>query len=105
MHDQSPASPRQPAGPAAVGVPVPSGNDPQLPPTGPHDSVNRGVIGALLAGWVAVTFGVGYFARELQFLVLGWPFSFWMAAQGGVIAYVGITCLYARRMARLERSS
>jgi putative solute:sodium symporter small subunit len=35
--------------------------------------------------------------------VLGWPFSFWVAAQGGVLVYVAITWVYARRMARLER--
>ena len=49
-----------------------------------------------------MTFGVGYFARDLRFQVFGWPFSFWMAAQGGVLAYVAITWAYARRLARLE---
>ena len=72
-------------------------------PAGPRSRPNRRAIGALLACWIVVTFGVAYFARDLQFHVFGWPFSFWMAAQGGVLAYVVITWVYARRMARLER--
>jgi putative solute:sodium symporter small subunit len=57
----------------------------------------------LLAIGFVVTFGVAFFARQLSFSVLGWPFSFWVAAQGGVLVYVAITWVYARRMARLER--
>jgi putative solute:sodium symporter small subunit len=52
-----------------------------------------------------VTFGLGDFARDLQFHVFGWPFSFWMAAQGSVLACVAITWVNARRMARLEREA
>ena len=66
---------------------------------------NHRVIRVLLAAWLVLTFGVAYFARELQFQVFGWPFSFWMGAQGGVLAYVVITWLYARRIARLEREA
>jgi putative solute:sodium symporter small subunit len=51
----------------------------------------------------AVTFGVSYFARELSFRFFGWPFSFWMAAQGALIIYCLIVWLYARRMERLDR--
>ena len=29
-----------------------------------------------------VTFVVAFYARELGGLLFGWPFSFWMAAQG-----------------------
>jgi putative solute:sodium symporter small subunit len=69
---------------------------------GPQPRANRRAIAVLLACWFLVTFGVGYFARELQFRVFGWPFSFWMGAQGGVLAYVAITWVYARRMAKFE---
>jgi putative solute:sodium symporter small subunit len=32
--------------------------------------------------WFVVTFVVAYFARDLNFNFFGWPFSFWVAAQG-----------------------
>ena len=76
---------------------------PDASPASPHSGANRRLIALLLAGWLGVTFGVAYFARELQFHVLGWPFSFWVAAQGGVLVYVAITWWYARRMGRLEQ--
>jgi len=57
---------------------------------------------ALLAVWLVVTFGVAYFARELNGIVFGWPFSFWVAAQGAAIVYLALVCVYARWMARLD---
>ncbi len=57
----------------------------------------------LLCICLAVTFGVSYFARELSFSFFGWPFSFWMAAQGALIFYCLIVWFYARRMAQLDR--
>ncbi|HZY19364.1 MAG TPA: DUF4212 domain-containing protein [Ramlibacter sp.] len=57
----------------------------------------------LLAVWFAVTFVIAFFARDLQFHVFGWPFSFWVGAQGGLAVYVGITWWYARTMRRLDR--
>ncbi|MES2099029.1 MAG: sodium/substrate symporter small subunit [Pseudomonadota bacterium] len=60
------------------------------------------ITAALLAVWFAVTFGVTYFARELSATVLGWPFSFWVAAQGALLVYLLLVCLYARWMARLD---
>ena len=64
--------------------------------------VSQRITAALLAVWFAVTFGVAYFARELNGIVLGWPFSFWVAAQGALIVYLLLICLYARWMARLD---
>lgn len=72
-------------------------------PAGPRSRANRRAIAVLLACWVTVTFGVAWFARDLQFHVFGWPFSFWVGAQGGVLVYVAITWAYARRMERLEQ--
>ena len=57
----------------------------------------------LLAVWFVVGFVVTWFARDLDFPFLGWPFSFWMAAQGGVIVFVALLVVYARRMARIDR--
>jgi putative solute:sodium symporter small subunit len=42
-------------------------------------------------------------ARDLDFAFFGWPFSFWVAAQGGVIVFVVLLAVYARRMARNDR--
>jgi putative solute:sodium symporter small subunit len=52
---------------------------------------------ALLLLWFAATFASAYFARELSFSFLGWPFSFFMAAQGSLLVYLLIVYLYARR--------
>ena len=61
------------------------------------------VTGLLLAVWVLVTFVGGWFARELSFTVFGWPFSFYMAAQGALLVYLAIICFYSRYMNRLDR--
>lgn len=63
------------------------------------------ITAALLAVWFGVTFGVAYFARELNGHVLGWPFSFWVAAQGAPIVYLVLVGLYARLMGRLDDAS
>jgi putative solute:sodium symporter small subunit len=57
----------------------------------------------LLAVWFVVTFVIAYNARELSFNFFGWPFSFWVAAQGGLIVYMIIIWYYARTMNRLDQ--
>ncbi|KQW67872.1 MAG: DUF4212 domain-containing protein [Methylibium sp.] len=57
----------------------------------------------LLAIWFVVTYVMAYFARELSFSFFGWPFSFYMAAQGSLIIYVIIIWYYARTMNRLDQ--
>ena len=64
---------------------------------------NLRVTGALLVIWFVVTYGVGYFARDLNFNFFGWPFSFWMGAQGSLIIYVVIIWFYARYMNNLDQ--
>ncbi|HJV70309.1 DUF4212 domain-containing protein [Ideonella sp.] len=64
---------------------------------------NLRITSVLLAIWFVVTFVVAYFARELDFTFLGWPFSFWVAAQGALIVYVVIIWYYARAMNRLDQ--
>lgn len=58
----------------------------------------------LLAVWFLVTFGVAFFARELNFSFFGWPFSFWVGAQGALVVYVLIVAVYAWAMARLDEA-
>lgn len=60
------------------------------------------VTAVLLALWFLVSFGVSYFGRELNFTFFGWPFSFWMAAQGSLIVFGLITAFYAWYMNRLD---
>ena len=57
----------------------------------------------LLVAWAAVGFGIAWYARALDFDFFGWPFSFWVAAQGGPIAFALLTAVYAWRMAGADR--
>jgi putative solute:sodium symporter small subunit len=57
----------------------------------------------LLVIWFVVTFVIGYFARELTFPFFGWPFSFWVGAQGALVIYVVLIWYYARTMNRLDQ--
>lgn len=66
-------------------------------------SKNLRLTSVLLVIWFLVTFVVAYNARELSFSFFGWPFSFWVAAQGGLIVYMGIIWYYARTMNRLDQ--
>ena len=64
---------------------------------------NLRITGVLLGIWFVVTFGIGWFARELSFGFFGWPFSFWVGAQGALVVYVLLICYYAYAMNRLDR--
>jgi putative solute:sodium symporter small subunit len=57
----------------------------------------------LLAIWFVATFVIGYFARDLQQNFFGWPFAFYMGAQGSLIIYCVIIWYYARRMNQLDQ--
>ncbi len=88
--------------------------DPAVRPDPPSAAVARArlrhwrgtqrLTAALLLAWLVVGFGVTWFARDLDFAFFGWPFSFWVAAQGGTIVFVVLLVAYARRMARLDRA-
>jgi putative solute:sodium symporter small subunit len=66
-------------------------------------SRNLRITAILLFIWFVVTFVVSYYARELSFNFFGWPFSFYMGAQGALIIYVVIIWYYARYMNNLDR--
>lgn len=66
---------------------------------------NLRVTAILMAIWFAVTFVVSFFARDLSFTFFGWPFSFWVGAQGALVVYVLIIGFYARYMNHLDRKS
>lgn len=65
---------------------------------------NLRITGVLLLIWAIVTFIPTYFAQafnEINFF--GWPFGFYMAAQGSLIVYVVLIWTYARMMDKLDR--
>ena len=64
---------------------------------------NLRITAVLMAIWFVVTFVFGYYARDLGFTFFGWPFSFWIGAQGALIVYVLIIGFYAWYMNRLDR--
>ena len=63
---------------------------------------NLTITAILLAIWFVVTFVIGFFARDLSFKFFGWPFSFWVAAQGALVVYCLIIWYYASYMGRLD---
>jgi putative solute:sodium symporter small subunit len=63
---------------------------------------NLRITAGLMAIWFFVTFVIAYFARQLSFTFFGWPFSFWVGAQGALVVYVVIIGFYAWTMNRLD---
>jgi putative solute:sodium symporter small subunit len=61
------------------------------------------ITAVLMAMWFLVTFVIGYYARELSFKFFGWPFSFYMGAQGSLIIYLLIVLYYAWYMNKLDK--
>jgi putative solute:sodium symporter small subunit len=66
-------------------------------------SKNLRITALLLGIWFVVTYVVGYMARDLAFNFFGWPFSFWMGAQGALVIYVLIIAYYAHYMNNLDK--
>lgn len=57
---------------------------------------------SLLLLWFLVTFVASFFARELTFNFFGWPFSFWLGAQGSMMIYLLIVWFYAFYVNKLD---
>ena len=64
---------------------------------------NMRITGLLLFIWFVVTYVVSYMARDLSFTFFGWPFSFWMGAQGSLVIYVLLIAYYAHYMNNLDK--
>jgi putative solute:sodium symporter small subunit len=73
-----------------------------LPSTAPPPPRVLALKLGLLAVWAAVGFGGVFFARDLDFTVFGWPFAYWFAAQGALLAFIAIVVVYAWAMKRLQ---
>lgn len=90
-------------------APVPRGST-RPAPHGAGATALRGprritLVGILMALGFAVTFGTAWFAEPLARLTfLGWPLSYYVAAQGAIIVYVGILVAYATIEGRKERA-
>ncbi|HYN58645.1 MAG TPA: DUF4212 domain-containing protein [Rubrivivax sp.] len=63
---------------------------------------NLRITAILMFIWFVVTFVVAYYARELNFNFFGWPFSFWVGAQGALVVYVALIGFYAYYMNKLD---
>ena len=63
---------------------------------------NLRITAILLGLWFVVTYVVAFMARDLNFSFFGWPFSFWMGAQGALVVYVAIIGYYAWYMGKLD---
>ena len=58
---------------------------------------------SLLGIWFIVTFVEAWFARELNTMTfLGFPFGFYMSAQGSLVIYVILIGVYALYMRKLD---
>ncbi|MDP3226591.1 MAG: DUF4212 domain-containing protein [Acidovorax sp.] len=69
-----------------------------------HDQRHLRLKAGLLLVWALVSFVATYFARDLQFLVMGgWPLGYWIAAQGAVLVFIAIVVIYGWAMNRFER--
>lgn len=59
----------------------------------------------LLLVWALASFGLMFFARDLQMQMGVWPFSFWLAAQGLLVVFVLIVFVYAWAANRAEHQA
>ena len=76
----------------------------QMPPD-LHDTHHLWLKAILLTVWVVFSFGVCFFARDLQAWVQGWQLGYWMAAQGAVLMFIVIAVVYCVVMDLFERSA
>ena len=94
--DAAPDAPRQAFD--ALGNPVEVTFPPDL-----HDTYHLRLKALLLTVWVVFSFGICYFARDIQELMPGWPVAYWMAAQGAVLMFLLIIVVYCVAMDYFER--
>ena len=49
----------------------------------------------LLLVWFAASFGVVFFAHDLQQTASGWPIAYWFAAQGSLLVFIAVVLFFA----------
>ena len=72
-------------------------------PPDAHDGRHLRLKAGLLLVWALVSFGVCFFARDLQWVVAGWPLAYWVASQGAVLVFMVVVVVYAVAMSHFER--
>ncbi|MFZ6759315.1 DUF4212 domain-containing protein [Undibacterium sp. Ji50W] len=78
----------------------------KIPPAGPgpYWRYTKRLTSCLLLIWALLSFTVLFFARELSNIsFFGWPFSFYMAAQGLTLSFVILLATYSLGMAWIGR--
>nr|WP_295782556.1 VC_2705 family sodium/solute symporter [Rhodoferax sp.] len=70
--------------------------------TVPRTTRRWGLHAGLLALWFVASFGVVFFARDLQGVVANWPVGYWFAAQGSVLVFIAIVVVFAWAANRRE---
>ncbi len=57
----------------------------------------------LITLWLVITFGLTWFARDInEIVILGFPLGFYMAAQGALVIYLAIIWWYNRKMKNID---
>ena len=56
----------------------------------------------LMVAWLGATLGMVFWPDDWNFNFFGWPFGFWLGAQGVLLIYWAIVAIYARVMSRAE---
>ena len=74
----------------------------QMPPD-LHDTHHLWLKAILLAVWVVFSFGMCFFARDLQGWVEGLQLAYWMVAQGAILMFMAIALVYCVGMDIFER--
>lgn len=70
--------------------------NPDLPVTQSQPAASvKSLRGWLLFCWFVASFGVVFFAYDLQQVVAGWPLAYWFAAQGSVLIFILVVALFA----------
>lgn len=66
---------------------------------------NLRILSYLVAIWFLVSFGMSILAVDWldQFMIMGFPFGFWMAQQGSIIAFLLIILVYMLWMNRIDK--
>ncbi|MDR2335491.1 DUF4212 domain-containing protein [Diaphorobacter ruginosibacter] len=68
-----------------------------------HDARHLWLKAGLLSVWAMVTFGVCWFVRDLTWSMGQWQFGYWIVAQGAVLMFIVIICVYCAAMNHFER--
>ncbi|MBS7350742.1 MAG: DUF4212 domain-containing protein [Comamonas sp.] len=66
-----------------------------------HDTHHLWLKASLLLLWLLASFGVCFYARDLQSLLAG-QLGYWMAAQGSVLIFLLVVLIYSWAMRRFE---